>query len=292
MINIFNNLEEFKQNVIRASIERDIDSVLKLELPFFEKHEKFILIFFPLYDSMNSKLMIIISKKETLVFSNLKFGDYEKKYKSILKKKYGESTVMIFLAIKSVLKNYSEQFQIVREEMNELDINPVIDRVEDSGRILRKLTDRLEGLVEMIIMIKEREINEFDTKMISFDYEILNTEVRYLLERCRSHIYRISSLRTKSEMRSNKQLNDTMSRLTVIMTFLTIVGIVINVPSTVGAIFGIPAFSDSYFKNNISLMIWSLVLSTVFSMLLGYLYWKSLGLRYNRPKTEIRKFYK
>jgi Mg2+ and Co2+ transporter CorA len=292
MINIFSNIDEFKQNVIRIGIERDIDSVLKLELPFFEKHEKFILIFFPLYDSINSKLMIIISKKETLIFSSLKLGDYERKYKSILKKKYGESTIIIFLALKAVLKNYSEQFQIVREEMNELDINPVIDRVEDSGRVLRKLTDRLESLVEMIIMIKEREINEFNTKMISFDYDILNTEVRYLLERCRSHIYRIASLRTKSEMRSNKQLNDTMSRLTVIMTFLTIVGIVVNVPSSVGGIFGIPAFSDSYFKNNIPLMVWSLILSTGLSAVLGYAYWKSLGLRYNRPKTEIRKFYK
>src|SRR3989344_9063623 len=163
--------------------------------------------------------------------------------------------------------------------MDKLDVNPIIDEIENSGRDLRRLTDKLEGLVETIIVIKEREIKEFDMAMISFDYDILNTEVRYLLERCRSHIYRISSLRTKSEMKSNKQLNDTMSRLTVIMTFLSLASIVVSVPGTIGAIFGIPALSDTYFKPHTNLLVLILIIATLLSIVLGYLYWKSLGLR-------------
>ncbi|MEK6819971.1 MAG: CorA family divalent cation transporter [Nanoarchaeota archaeon] len=286
MITIFQDIDKFKEEIKKIGIERDIDSVLKLDLPFFEKHDKFVLISLPLYNQDNSKELIIISKKQTLVFSNNKFNDYEKKYKSILGKKYGESTVMIFLVLKNVLKNYSEQFQIIRDEMDKLDINPVIDDVEKYGRDLRRLTDKLEGLVETIIVIKEREIKEFDMVMISFDYDILNTEVRYLLERCRSHIYRISSLRTKSEMKSNKQLNDTMGRLTVIMTFLSIAGIVVSVPGTIGAIFGIPALSDAYFKPHTVLLIFALILATFLSIILGYVYWKSLGLKYHKPKRD------
>lgn len=282
MINIFNNIEEFKEGIKKAGIERDIDSVLKLDLPFFEKQEKFILIFLPTYNQNNSKEIIIVSKKQIIVFSSHKFNDYEKKYKATLKKKNWESTLMIFLVLKNVLKNYSEQFQTIRDKMNELDMNPIIDKIEESGRELRRLTDRLEGLVEMIIVIKEREINEFDTKMISFDYDIFNTEARYWLERCRSHIYRIASLRTKSEMRSNKQLNDTMQRLTVIITFLTIVSIVVSVPGTIGAIFGIPALSDAYFKPHTIILVFILLLATFLSVILGFFYWKSLGLRYGK----------
>ena len=279
MIRIFQDVEEFKKQVDENGIERDLDSVFKLDLPFFERQEKFILIFIPAYDEF-SKIMLVISKKNVFVFSKKDFGNYEKKYKKIISKKYGESTILIFLALKLVLKNYSEQFQIIRSLMNELDMNPIIDGIEESGRALRRLTDRLEGLVEMILVIKESEIKEFDTNLISFDYDTLNTETRYWLERCRSHIYRISSLRTKSEMRSNKQLNDTMSRLTVIMTFLTIASIVVSVPGTIGAIFGIPALSDTYFKPHTPILVFILILATLASVILGFWYWKSLGLKY------------
>lgn len=279
MIKIFQEIEEFKKYVGESGIEGDLDSVFKLDLPFFEKREKFILIFIPAYEDF-SKVMIIISKKNTFVFSKKDFGNYEKRYKKIFGKRYGESTIMIFLALKFVLKNYSEQFQIIRNLMDELDINPITDGIEESGRALRRLTDRIEGLVEMILVIKEREIKEFNTKMIALDYDTLNTETRYWLERCRSHIYRISSLRTKSEMKSNKQLNDTMSRLTVIMTFLTIASIVVSVPGTVGAVFGIPALSDAYFKPHTNLLVVVLILATLASIALGFLYWKSLRLRY------------
>ena len=164
--------------------------------------------------------------------------------------------------------------------MNELDMNPIIDKVEESGRELRRLTDRLEGLVELIIVLKQSEIKQFNTQLVNFDYEVLMTEARYWLERCRSHIYRIASLRTKSEMQSNRELNDTMSRLTVIMTFLTIVSIVVSVPGTIGAIFGIPALSDAYFKMHTNALLVVLIFATLMSVFLGLIYWKSLGLKY------------
>ena len=85
-------------------------------------------------------------------------------------------------------------------------------------------------------------------------------------------------MRTKSEMASNRELNTTITRLTVIMTFLTIINIVVNVPGTIGAIFGIPALSDVYFRNNTQLLILTLIAATGLSIFLGYFYWKSLKL--------------
>src|SRR3989344_5398284 len=266
MIKIFRKLEEFKEEMKIAGIERDLYSVFNLDMPFFERQSKFILMSLPIYDEENSKIVLLISKKN---------------YRQTLKKKHGESTVFMFLALRNAMKNYSEKFQEIREGMNSLDINPAFDSIEQSGRELRRLTDRLESLVETIIVIKESEINEFDTELISFDYDVLNTEARHWLERCRSHIYRIDSLRTKSEIMSNKQLNDTMGRLTVIMTFLTLVSIVVSVPGTIGAIFGIPALSDAYFKPHTNFLLIILILATLASIILGFFYWKSFGLAYH-----------
>ena len=248
----------------------------------FDGMFKISILYFPLYLEKNGKCLVLISKKNVMVYSGINFNHYDKEQKALLSKQNGESTVTTFLMLKSIIKNYSEQFQKIRYRMNELDMNPLLDQVEESGRELRRLTDRLEGLVELIIVLKQSEIKQFNTQLVNFDYEVLMTEARYWLERCRSHIYRIASLRTKSEMQSNRELNDTMSRLTVIMTFLTIISIVVSVPGTIGAIFGIPALSDAYFKMHTNALLIVLVFATLMSVFLGLIYWKSLGLKYQR----------
>ena len=167
MIRIFHDIGEFKDEIKKEGVERDIDSVLKLELPFFEKQEKFVMIFLPTYELDSQKIMMMIFRKNVFIFSKNNFDNYEKKYRAPLKTKNGESTTMIFLGLKYALKNYSEQFQKIWDAMNELEVNPIIDKIEESGRILRRLTDRLENLVEMILVIKESEIKEFDAEMAS-----------------------------------------------------------------------------------------------------------------------------
>jgi len=282
MIHSFTKLDDLKKALASAKIQRDINSVLKLELPFFDYQDKVSILYFPVYGENDGKCLIVISKKNIFVYAPTSFGNHWKNYKQLLLKKNGESTIMTFLTLKFVLKNYSEQFQKIRDRMNELESSPALDYVEDSGRALRRLTDKMESFVELIIILKQREIKQFDTDIVSFDYEILSTEARYWLERCRSHIYRIASLRTKSEMQSNKELNDTMSRLTVIMTVLTIVSIVVSVPGTIGAIFGIPALSDAFFSSHTPILVVVLIVATAMSILFGFLYWKSLGLKYKR----------
>lgn len=278
MIKIFEDLEEFKKEVLSEK-NIDIESVVKIDSPFLENEDDFTLINLPSYNSESQKNFIFSTSEKTFVYSKINYGNYEKKYRKVLGKKNGESSVIIFLTLKNILKNYSQEFEKIREVMNELDLDPLLDAIEESGRALRKLTDRMEGLVQIVILLKETEIERFNTSLLSFDHEMLNIEARYWLERCRSHVYRVSSLRTKSEMKSNKQLNDTMSRLTVIMTFLTIVSIVVNVPGTVGAIFGIPALSDAYFETHTIGLVITLVLTTLLSVLLGVIYWKRLGLK-------------
>jgi Mg2+ and Co2+ transporter CorA len=279
MIRIIEDFDELKKEIDTLNLGFNINEIIKFDAPLVEDQDNFTLINIPSYNDENPRNLIFVSEKKIFVHSSLRQGKIDKKMEKLLKKKNGESTVIIFLLLKSVIKNYSREFVRIREEMNKLDLNPIFDSVENVGRDLRKLTDRMEGLMQIVIELKEEEIECFNTSLINFDYDLLNAETRYWLERCRSHVYRIASLRAKSEMKSNMELNETMKKLTVIMTFLTIVSIVVNVPGTIGAIFGIPALSDAYFNSHTGFLVFTLVLTTLLSVLLGFVYWKSLGLK-------------
>ncbi len=274
--------QEFVKAVENIVDESDLKSVFALDFPFFDKQDKFTLISVPTYDKSVKHAGLLLTKKEVYVCAPACPLIDKKVYGDTLKQPYGESTLAAVLVFKAIIKDYAQEFVRVREAMNNLDFDPILEDIEDSGRALRRLTDRCEELMRLIITLKERDIKEFDPSLASFDYELLNTEARYLLERCRSHMYRIASLRTKSEMKSNRELNDTMHRLTVIVTFLTITSIVVSIPGTIGAIFGIPALSDAYFTGHAPLLVFSLIVMTLASVALGYIYWKSLGLRYKK----------
>jgi len=276
MIKNFEEIEEFKKDILEIEPNINIETLANFDLPYLEEHDSEMIISIPNYDEQNNRIILFLSKEKSLIYSKEGLKDYEKKFHKILKKTYGESTVISFLYIKEIVKKYFREFEKIRSKMNGLDLDPVSDDIEKAGRALRLLADRLEAIVQILMNLKESELKEFDVQLIQTDYDLLMTRARYELERCRSHIYRISSLRTKAEMRSNTDLNVTMKRLTVIMTFLTIVSIVVSVPGTIGAILGIPALSNAYFQNYTNVLVWVLVGLTFLSIILGYVYWKSL----------------
>jgi len=279
VIKLAENLEELKKELTEINKEAEIDKILGIDLPFMESQSDFTVMNIPSYGGENQSNFVFISDNKVLLYTPFNGKKHDKKLEKLLTRKKGESTISIFVLLRSILKNYSHEFIRIRDVMNTLESDPMLDSIEKTGSQLRKLTDRIEGLFQIVIELKEEDIKCFNVSLIDFEYEIFTTETRYWLERCRSHIYRIASLRTKSEMRSNRELNDTMKKLTVIMTFLTIASIVVNVPGTVGAIFGIPALSNAYFESHTIMLIITLVITTVLSILLGYLYWKSLKLR-------------
>lgn len=280
MIAFFDNKESFKTKLAQLKTPFDIDALSTLDFPFFDRQKSYAVLSVPLYNNPLGRSIVVLSKRQCAILSANLLHLESKMLKAVRNKTYGESTLLAFSFFKAVLKNYSYEFERIRGIMNELESNPVLDDIEHSGRDLRRLTDRFEELVQMMLILKEKDIQEFDTEMLGSNYELLNAEARYWLERCRSHIYRIASLRTKSEMKSNRELNATMGRLTIIMTFLTITSIVVSVPGTIGAIFGIPALSDAFFKPHTAFLVFILLGSTALSILLGYFYWRSLGFRH------------
>jgi hypothetical protein len=281
MIKFFKTIEELKKEILERNKELDLEQILRIDLPFVESQEGFTIMSIPAFGPEKLGNIVFISDKEILVHTTVNTKKIEKKFEDLMKKKNGESTITLFMLLKAILKNYSQEFLRLRDVLNSLEIDPVLDTIEETGRHLRRLTDTMEGLFQVVIELKEDDLKCFDVSLIELDYELFSTENKYWLDRCRSHNYRISSLRTKSEMRSNRELNDTMKKMTVIMTFLTIISIVVNVPGTIGAIFGIPALSDAYFESHTTLLVITLILTTLVSIFLGVFYWRSLRLKSN-----------
>ncbi len=271
------SLEKLSEHIQKSKHAISLDKIAAIDYPFLDADDTFTLLSVPSYHEQKNNIVFVC--EDTYLLTPESIQNVEAKFKQQLKHKHGESTISILVLLKAVIKNYSREFEAIREKMNQLEMDPIIDLIELNGRALRKLTDRMEALLHVILQIKEREIEAFDTKLISFDYEVLQTETRHWLERCRSHNYRIASLRTKSEMKANAELNSTMKKLTVITTFLSIAAIVTNIPGTIGAIFGIPALSEAYFTGHTTALLFTLIATTLLSVVLGFIYWKSLKLK-------------
>ncbi|MBI2673185.1 hypothetical protein HYX19_02910 [Candidatus Woesearchaeota archaeon] len=279
MYKIFTNFNDFNREVKDSGLKINLKELTLLDYNFLQTYDVFTIINIRDYDKEPNNLIVLSPKKALVYVGKDVINGNLRQFSNILNKKHGESTAITFLILEAVLTNYTSEFESIRKELTELEQNLNIDRIENEGRRLRKLIDRIEDFVDILIKLEERKLAEFDSKLINYDYNILTTEAKYWLERCRSNMYRIASLRTKCDIKSNSELNARITKLTIIMTFLTIVSIVVTIPGTVGAIFGIPALSDAYFKGHNRFLLESLVISTLLSVVLGYVYWKKLNLK-------------
>lgn len=279
MYKIFTDFNEFSKELQEAGLKIDIEELTILNHNFLQTYNHFTILSVVDYDKEPSNI-IVLSPKDTFLYTK-KIVDKQrlKQFNNILGKKHGDSTVMTFLVLQAVLNNYKSEFEEIRNHLIQLERTLEINKIEEEGIRLRKLIDRLEDFVDIVIKLEERDLAEFDSKLIKYDYNILTAESKYWLERCRSNMYRIASLRTKCDIKSNSELNERITKLTVIMTFLTITSIVIAIPGTIGAIFGIPALSNAYFEGHNSLLVITLIIATLLSILFGYLYWKGLKLK-------------
>ena len=77
MIKFFNDFEAFQKEVQRHNIDVDLKSLLKLDVTFFEKYEKFILISIKDY-AENPNNILILSKNYTLIYTTKNYNNYEK----------------------------------------------------------------------------------------------------------------------------------------------------------------------------------------------------------------------
>ncbi|MBI3587951.1 hypothetical protein HY995_00895 [Candidatus Micrarchaeota archaeon] len=238
MIRNFTEFAEFEKAVKGFGVEVDLKSLTELDFNFFDKYGRYVII--NLRDfSENPNNLMVLSEGDSFLYSSKRIDESQfRLFRHTMKKKFGESTVLTYLVFKSVLSSYSNAFERINAEIDEEDerLNP--HQVERLGRRLRKLGDKVEDIVDLMIKLEDRDIREVNTAFISYDYDVMLAKLRHLLDRIKSHSQQIVGLRNEIEIRNTYELNKRIENLSDVVKKLTAITIIFMIPTIVAGHFG------------------------------------------------------
>lgn len=279
MIRHFTDFDEFEKAAAKIRGVRSLRELLGIDLNFLESYDNFTIV--NLKDAFQDAKpegdlnnILILSKKASLLFSARKFPKAELSFhRKLLRENYGESTVLCLISLKDVLANYSLFFERLRRNFSEAEKALDYEGLNRITRSMRKLEDKLSDFLRMLIELEDKKVRQVDTSLISYDYDILRAKARLLLDSTNLALGQINSEKREIELRSTNALNKNVEFLSKMMMVLTLVGVVVSVPGSLGAFFGIPAISDITPVPTILFWVW---VPTCIAALISYLYWRKL----------------
>ncbi len=238
MLKTFSDFDAFDAEAKKMGVAENLRHLLALDLTFFEKYPNYSVINLRDYGDEPNNLLVL-SRDESILYSSKKFSDNDYvMFKHTLEKKYGESTVLAYLVLRDVLKNYSEQFEKLNAEIDALETSLDAVRIEETGRNLRKLMDKVEDFVDVLIKLEDRQVREVNTAYVGYDYDVLTAKSKHLLDRCRSHMGQIVGLRNEVEVRATKELNLRIASLSDVMKKLTAITVILMLPTIIASHYG------------------------------------------------------
>lgn len=271
MIQTFTKFDEFAVAARDAGVDVNLGDLLKLDLLFFEPYKKYLIINLKQYGDSPDNILIL-SKDVNLYYSSSKLQRRDLSlYKSILSKKNGESTVLAHVALRNALKNYASTFSGIDSKIDSFGPRSSLDSIEETTELLRKVSDRVEDFLSLLMSLEDGRIKEVETKYLSYDYDVTLARSRLLMDRCRNHLMELRDIRDEINIKFTRQLNKSIEKLTVVMAFLALASLAISIPNTVATFFGIPAFSETI---SIDFMLLAMVVSLVIVIGWSYYYWK------------------
>ncbi|OIO24817.1 hypothetical protein AUJ14_05510 [Candidatus Micrarchaeota archaeon CG1_02_55_22] len=241
-IQTFQDFEEFEAAAKAKGISVDLKALLALQLTFYEQYEDHVIISMKGYDEGpdNCNNVLIMFKDNTLVYTKYQFNDNDYKlFKHTMQKEYGESTVATLLTFKYTLATYQRQFDSINKFIDDFnDANPDVDALESKAKHLRRLINRVEDLLDVMIWLEDRKIRQVNTSYVSYDYDVLTAKVRYLIDRSQNHRQEIQNIRNDLEVRSTRDVNKRLESLNVAVKRLTAITIILMIPNVVAGHFG------------------------------------------------------
>jgi len=238
MLKTFFDFGSFESEAKKIGVAEDLRSLLTLDFTFFEKYPNYAIINVKDYGDEPNNLLVL-SEAESILYSPKKLSDKDYAlFRHPLEKRYGESTVLAYLVMREALKSYSERFEKLNTEIDELEVALDAARIDAAGKALRKLTDKVEDFLDVMLKLEDRQVPEVNTTFVQYDYDVLTAKSRHLLDRCRSHIGQITELRNDIEVRATKELNLKIADLTNIMKKLTSITVILMIPSIITSHYG------------------------------------------------------
>jgi magnesium transporter len=238
MLKTFSDFNAFQDEARKMGVTDDLAKLLSLDLTFFENYPQYSIINLRDYGEEPNN-MLILSEAESILYSTKRFLDKDyAMFKHTLEKKHGESSVLAYLVLRDVLRNYSERFEKINSEIDEMEALLDADRIVDLGKALRKLTDKVEDFQDLMIKLADRQVTEVNTQYIEYDYDVLTAKSRHMLDRCRSHAGQVTGLRNEVELKAAKDLNKRIIDLTDIMKKLTAITVILLIPNIIAGHYG------------------------------------------------------
>lgn len=286
LIEQFSDFGKFEAKAKKICVGINFEELTKLDLNFLEAYKNFTVLnlrnSFSEGGEKNLNNLLVLSRKTNLIYSSQKFSKQDfKLYNGVLKKKFGESTILCLMALKQVQENYYADFE--RQRKGVLTAEQLLD-YEQLNRVnknMMNLEDKLADFLDLLLKLEERKIQLVDTNLINYDYDLLAAKARLLLDRTGRVLSQINEEKREIELRSTNALNKNVEFLSKMMMVLTLVGVVLTVPGSLGAFFGIPAISDITPVPIILFWVW---VPTIAAALISFLYWKKL----TKEQQEIK----
>jgi len=243
LIETFTDFAQFKKKAQEMGVGVNLDELLAIDIVFLESYEEYLIISVKDYPSSATKGLsnniLVLSEKMALLYSEKTFGEKDyKMFRFTLQKQFGESTVMAMLALREIFNNYQNAFNTVDEKIDELEAAYDLDKAEKTTVKLRKLTNRTEDLVHLLVSLEERKIRQVDTSLVAYDYRLLITKAQHLLDRCRNHLNQSRDIQREADMKQTRETNRRIEDLTDIMKKLTAITVILMIPNIIGSHFG------------------------------------------------------
>ncbi|MBD3397839.1 hypothetical protein GF412_01760 [Candidatus Micrarchaeota archaeon] len=271
MIKKFTDFEKFKGAAKEHKILSDLDSLINLDIVFYEDYdENYMILSLPAVKKDRPNQILILSKNFNIAYippPDVKFKKL--KLSKIKHKKYQASTLLFYEVVSSALNSYFSELASIKKEAHLLHDSPDIDKVEQVSKRNREVRDIAEDVLRLCIEAEEEEFKYVNIDVIPYEFDILLARARHLVDRIKGVRRETDVLRTKCDIIETRKLNKRIELLTKIMAVLTVLSLIISVPNTVATVFGIPAVSELF---AFDLIIELTIISGIIALILSYIY--------------------
>ncbi|MEM3060673.1 MAG: CorA family divalent cation transporter [Candidatus Anstonellales archaeon] len=243
MLYRFDDFERFKSSAVAHGVKEDLDQLKGLSILFFETYPKYMIIKMVSYEG-DPNIVVILSKKFSMVYPVIKNKVGVSLSKLKMESKWGESTYLAYVTFRYVLEGYQRYFKTLDLELDAADNSLNLDEIERISKKIKKFRDLVDDFLHLLIRAEDKDIKFVDTAVLAYEFDLLLAQTRHLADRCRTAKKELNVIRQKCDVFQTMNLNKNIEKLTKIMMFLTIVGIVISVPNTIATIYGIGKIAE------------------------------------------------
>ncbi len=265
MIKRFTDFIAFKEFATKEGVNEDLEELNELDISFFREYKKYAIL---LLKAPGLKTIAILKNKMAIIYYPKRINIDKQWYKEIKNRKNAENTLVVYTLLDECLENIESAFQNLKLRFNK---HIKIREIDEMAHNVRTLIDMLEAFLRAALRIHRTKSKFINIKAIEYDFDVLFTDARYLLERMVVLKKDLANARTRYELEISKELNINVAKLTEIMLILTIIGLVLSVPNTVATIFGVSTLAEMVPAGTVIDLI---ILSTIVSSLLSIWYIK------------------